>query len=254
MNNKTALILGANSDIAKKLIYIFAENKFNLILTARDIEQIKTLKSDLEIKFDIKVENVTFDILNTDKHLEFYKSLNITPDVVVSAIGFMGEQKEAFVNFSHAKEIIDTNLTAQISIIDIIANDMKTKNDKSENKTKYCIIGISSVAGDRGRSENYVYGAAKSAFTTYLSGLRGTLKKYNINIITVKPGLIATKMTEHLSFPKLLFAKPETVAKDIFKAYRKSKHIIYTPKTWRIIMAILKFLPERLYLRAFGVK
>lgn len=254
MNNKTALILGANSDIAKSLIYLFAKNKYNLILTSRSSNNLKNLKSDLEIKFNIKVNNIDFDILNTDQHENFYNSLNITPDVVVSAIGLLGEQNKAFENFSHSKEIIDTNLTAQISILDIIANDMKHKNSKSENKTLYSIIGISSVAGDRGKPDNYTYGAAKAGFTVYLSGLRAALKKYDINVLTVKPGVVATKMTENLSFPKLITANPDNVAKDIFKAYKKLKYLIYTPKYWYFIMGIIKMLPEKIFVRIFSVK
>jgi len=254
MTNKTALILGANSDIAKSLIYIFAENKLNLILTARNLDQIKTLKSDLEIKFDIKVQNVNFDILNTEGHLSFYKSLDITPDVVVDAIGVLGNQKKAFESFEYSKNIIDSNLTSHISILDIIANDMKDKNSKLEDKKEYSIIGIGSVAGDAGRPDNYTYGAAKAGYSIYLSGLRTFLKKYNIHVLTVKPGVIATKMTADLSFPSLIVAKPEKVAKAIFKAYKKSKAVIYTPKYWKIIMGVIKFLPERVFVKVFSVK
>ena len=226
-NKKTALILGANSDIAKKLIYIFATNQHNLILAARDTNNLHTLKSDLEIKFNINIKLVKFDILELNNHVNFYNKLQITPDVVVAAIGLLGTQKEAFNNFSFAKKVIDTNLTSQISILDIIAKDMIQKNSNIKKSKKYTIIGISSVAGDRGRPQNHTYGAAKSGFSTYLSGLRATLKRNNINVITIKPGFIETKMTSHMKFPKILKGNPEKVAKDIYKSYVKSKYVIY---------------------------
>lgn len=254
MSKQTALILGANSDIAKNLIYLFAENNFNLILTARNLESLEIIKKDIEIKYDVYIQIIKLDILETSEHQSFYNFIGLTPDVVVDAIGLLGDQQESFKNFNHAKNIIDTNLTAQISILDIIANDMMKQNAKSQNAKNYSIIGISSVAGDRGKPDNYTYGAAKAGFTVYLSGLRAALKKYNINVLTVKPGVVATKMTDHLSFPSLITAEPEKVANSIFKAYKKNKYLLYTPRYWQVIMGIIKVLPEWLFVKVFSTK
>ena len=111
------------------------------------------------------------------------------------------------------------------------------------------IVGISSVAGERGRQSNYIYGAAKGALSVYLSGLRNRLHKDGVRVITVLPGFIRTKMTEHLDLPENLMAEPAEVAEDIYTAYKKGKEIIYTKWLWRWIMAIIKAIPETVFKR-----
>ena len=111
------------------------------------------------------------------------------------------------------------------------------------------IIGISSVAGERGRQKNYIYGSAKSAFSTYLSGLRQELSKKNINVITVHPGFVKTKMTKDIKTIKFLTTTPDKVALDIFKGQQFNKSIIYTTFYWRYIMLIINIIPESLFKR-----
>ena len=132
---------------------------------------------------------------------------------------------------------MDTNYTGLVSILNIVANDFE------KNKNGF-IVGISSVAGDRGRKSNFIYGSAKAAFATYLSGLRNRLFNLNVHVLTVKPGFVETKMTEGLNLPVKLTAKTEEVANDIFKAQQKGKNVIYTKWFWRYIMLIIKNIPE----------
>ena len=132
---------------------------------------------------------------------------------------------------------MDANFTGAVSILNIAANDMVEKKSGT-------IVGISSVAGERGRMSNYIYGSAKAGFTAYLSGLRNRLQKVGVHVLTVKPGFVQTKMTEGLPLPKPLTALPEQVAKGIIKAVKKGTNEVYILGIWRLIMLIIRTIPE----------
>mgnify|MGYP000125485645 FL=1 len=149
----------------------------------------------------------------------------------------MAEQKDCEKDFSKTLNTINVNYTGAVSILNIISNDME------QNKNGF-IVGVSSVAGDRGRKANYIYGSSKAAFSAYLSGLRNRLHESGVKVLTVKPGFVATKMTAKLDLPTKLTAQPEDVAKDIFTAQQKGKDILYTKPIWRVIMMIIKIIPE----------
>ena len=149
----------------------------------------------------------------------------------------MGDQQRAQKDFKEAKKIIDTNYTGIVSIFNIIANVF-------EKRKSGFIVGISSVAGDRGRKSNYIYGSAKAALTAYLSGLRNRLYGSKVHVMTVKPGFVDTKMTKGMDLPEKLTAKPKEVAKDIYIAQQKGKDILYTKWIWKWIMLIIKIIPE----------
>ena len=156
---------------------------------------------------------------------------------VISAIGYLGDQKKAQSNFREANKILDTNYTGITSLFNVIANDF-------EKRGSGFIVGISSVAGDRGRKSNYFYGSAKAAFTTYLSGLRNRLYEANVHVLTVKPGFVNTQMTAKMDLPTKLTAQPEEVAKDIYDAQNSKKDQLYTKWYWKWIMIIIKLIPE----------
>ena len=124
-----------------------------------------------------------------------------------------------------------------MSLFNIIANDF-------EKRKSGFIVGISSVAGDRGRKSNYLYGSAKAAFTAYLSGLRNRLYDAQVHVMTVKPGFVATKMTEDMDLPEKLTAQPDEVADDIYNAQQKNKNVFYTKWIWRWVMLIIRSIPE----------
>jgi short-subunit dehydrogenase len=234
------LIIGAKSDIAKALSKKYAENGYSLILAARKSIELEKFANDIKIRNQVEVKCVEFDVLDYSSHQSFHNSLDKNLIGVISVVGYLGEQDKAENDFDEAKIIINTNYTGVVSILNIIANNF-------EKNKKGFIVGISSVAGDRGRKSNFIYGSAKSAFSTYLSGLRNRLFSANVHVMTVKPGFVATKMTEGLDLPKKLKAQPEDVAQDIFKAQQKGKNVIYTKWFWKWIMMIIKNIPEFMF-------
>jgi len=231
------LIVGAKSDIAKAVAREYARNGYNIYLAGRGVDEMESFAMDLTIRWGSKVERVELDILDYSKHQAFYDSLAEKPLGVVVAVGYLGEQSKAQTDFEEAKLIMDTNYTGVVSILNIIANDF-------EKRRSGFIVGISSVAGDRGRKSNYIYGSAKSALSAYLSGLRNRLYDAKVDVLTVKPGFVATAMTEGMDLPTKLTAQPIEVAEDIYKAQQKRKNIIYSKSLWRLIMFIITSIPE----------
>lgn len=234
------LILGAGSDVAGELAKQYAKEGYNLYLAGRNQKELQKDARDLKIRYSINATALSFDAIQMDKHKSFYSKLREKPLGVICVFGYLGEQKKAETDFSESQKIIETNFTGVVSILNVAAEDMEVRKQGF-------IIGIGSVAGDRGRKSNYIYGASKGALCTYLSGLRNRLARSNVNVLTVKPGFIATKMTENMDLPGLLTAKPEEVARDIFMAQRKKRDIIYTSWFWKWIMLIIKLIPEKIF-------
>ncbi len=231
------LIIGAKSDIAKSLARKYAENGYDLYLAARNSSELKAFSKDINLRTQKEAKCVDLDILDLESHEAFYVSLDEKPLGIISVAGYLGDQDIAQSDFNETQKIINTNYTGIVSLINIIADDF-------EKRKSGFIIGISSVAGDRGRKSNYIYGSAKAALTTYLSGLRNRLHEANVQVLTVKPGFVATKMTEDMDLPEKLTAQPEEVANDIYRAQQKGKNILYTKWMWRWIMLIIKNIPE----------
>lgn len=237
---KHLLILGASSDIAKALAKEYARKGYSLYLAGRNTEELQKNAGDLSIRFNIEAKASFFNILDFESHKAFYSSLTPKPDGVACVVGYLGNQEQAGKDFKETKKIIDTNYTGCVSILNVISNDFEARKHGF-------IIGISSVAGDRGRASNYTYGSSKAALTTYLSGLRSRLTKSDVHVLTVKPGFVITKMTENLSLPRVLTASTEEVAKDIFNAQQKNKEVIYTRWYWKIIMFLITIIPEKMF-------
>lgn len=233
----TVLIVGAKSDIAKAVAREYANNGFDLCLAGKNIEELSGLKSDIEIRTGRNVELKELDIIDFDTHQHFYDALDPKPLGVIVSVGYMRDQKEAERDWTQSLMTIQVNYTGCVSFLNIVANDF-------EQRENGFIVGISSVAGDRGRKANYLYGSAKAGFSAYLSGLRNRLYGCGVQVLTVKPGFVNTKMTEGLDLPAKLTAQPEEVAKEIFAAQKKGKDILYTKWIWRYIMLIIKHIPE----------
>lgn len=238
----TVLILGAGSDIAKAIARKFAEEHYALQLAGRDPEQMNRLKSDLEIRFGAPVSVLLFDATDYASHQRFIASLPALPQLVVYSAGYMAEQKEAWEDWDKTANMIGVNYAGAVSLLNQFG-------ERFGERGSGCIVGISSVAGDRGRGTNFIYGSTKAAFTAYLSGLRNALFKKNVTVITVKPGFVYTKMTRHLSLPAMLTSHPDKVAEKIFIAVSKKKSVIYIKSVWRWIMQIIKIIPEPLFKR-----
>ena len=231
------LIIGAKSDIAKATAREYAKNGYDIYLAARNSADLDDFRNDLVVRTQQEIKLLDLDILNFKSHQKFYDDLSEKPLGVITAVGYLGEQKKAATDFKESQTIIDTNYTGVVSLLNIIANDF-------EKRKSGFIVGMSSVAGDRGRKSNYIYGSAKAALSTYLSGLRNRLFESKVHVMTVKPGFVATAMTEGMDLPEKLTAQPEEVARDIFKAQQKNTNILYTKKIWQLIMLIIKNIPE----------
>ena len=237
---KSILIIGAKSDIAKEVALVFAKNGYRLILAGRDIKSLNSFAKHITITTSQEVILKEFDIVNFSSHEGFYKDLNETPTGTVIVSGYMEEQKTCEDNWAKTLNTINVNYTGAVSILNIIANHL-------EEKESGFIIGVSSVAGDRGRASNYIYGSAKAGFTAYLSGLRNRLASKNVHILTVKPGFVYTQMTKNLDLPAKLTAQPKDVAKDIYNAIEKKRNVLYTKSIWFVIMLIIKLIPESIF-------
>ncbi len=234
------LIIGAKSDIAKATAREYAKNGYDLYLGARDVEELADFAKDLITRTQRDIVLKEFDITAFDNHKEFYDSLKEKPLGVIVVSGYMAEQKDAEIDWSKSLNTVNVNYTGAMSILNIIANNF-------EKEKRGFIVGISSVAGDRGRKANYIYGSAKAGFTTYLSGLRNRLYESGVNVLTVKPGFVATKMTEDLDLPEKLTAQPEEVAQDIYSAQQKGKSVLYTKWIWKYVMLTIGNIPEFMF-------
>ncbi|MGV6818728.1 MAG: SDR family oxidoreductase [Thiotrichales bacterium] len=231
------LIVGAKSDIAKATAREYAKHGYDLYLAARNVVELRDFANDVITRTQRNVDLLELDILDFKSHQVFYENLEEKPLGIISAVGYLGDQKKSQTDFSEAKRTIETNYTGVVSLLNIIANDF-------EKRRSGFMVGISSVAGDRGRKSNYIYGSAKAALTAYLSGLRNRLYESQVHVLTVKPGFVATKMTEGMDLPEKLTAQPEEVARDIFKAQQKGKNVLYTKWMWKHVMLIIKMIPE----------
>jgi len=234
------LILGAKSDIAKAVAREYAKNGYDLYLAGRNIAELAGFKTDIEIRTNRNVELKEFDMVDFTSHEAFYEALDPKPLGIIVAAGYMVDQKIAQHSLDESLKTLHVNFTGCVSILNIVADDF-------EAQKRGFIVGISSVAGDRGRKANYIYGSAKAGFSAYLSGLRNRLHVSGIQVMTVKPGFVNTKMTEGLDLPAKLTAEPEEVAYDIFKAQQKGKDILYTKCIWKPIMLVIKHIPEFMF-------
>lgn len=235
---KHLLILGANSDIAKATAIVFYANNFSLTLASRNILELEKFCEEKSIKANI----VAFNALDYSNHQDFYNSLPTSYSHVLCSFGYLGDNEKVLTNFDEATKILDTNFKGAVSILNIIASDFS-------HKKAGCIISISSVAADRGRASNIMYCAAKAGFESYLSGLRNHMNAFNVNIISIKPGFVASKMTNHLETPDFLTVNPEQVAQKIYHAQKNGKSIVYNTLSWRLIMMVIKNIPEFIFKR-----
>lgn len=236
----TVLILGAASDMAVAIAKKFASKGFDVQLAARNVQRLQPLKADLGVRYNKSCELLEFDALNFQSHASFFNNLSQKPAVAICVFGYLGENEVAMNSWAETEKIIHTNYTGAVSILNVIGQYFASQK-------KGTIVGISSVAGERGRQSNYMYGSAKAGFTAYLSGLRNRLFREGVHVVSVQPGFVYTRMTENLPLPALLTAKPEDVAQCIYQAVEKKKNVVYVKWFWRWIMLIIKSIPEFLF-------
>ena len=241
--SESVLILGATSAIARATAAAFAARGDALYLASRDMDELRRIAADLRLRHNVEVRYGLFDAEATETHEAFLQT--VTGDMpglsgVVLAFGYLGDAQAAR-DFKAGAKIIASNFTGAASILSHCANYF-------EPLQRGFIIGISSVAGDRGRQSNYVYGAAKGALSLYLQGLRNRLYASGVRVITIKPGFVDTAMT--FGLPGLfLVASPQDIGERIVGALGKSADVVYLPWFWRYIMLIIKHIPEPIFKR-----
>ena len=241
---KKILIIGATSAIAEATAKIWAEKGEWLFLVARNNEQLEAIATDLRIRGCPKVEIYNMDVNNFEVHLPMLQTVRASLgdfDIVLIAHGTLADQKACEESIELTLQEIRTNALSTIALLTEIANQF-------ERQKKGIITVISSVAGDRGRESNYIYGASKAMINAFTSGLRQRLYKSGVTVITVKPGFTDTPMTKNFN-KGILWSTPQNIAKSIDSAVTLKKDIIYTPKFWRAIMLLIRLIPECIFKR-----
>ena len=244
MRDQAILLIGATSSLARALAVLLVQQGAHLHLAGRDIDEVERIARDLHVRYHAAVSWDRFEAEDFTTHAEVLSSAKASMgrlDGVIVSIGLLGDQEHAQHDVEQVLRIIHANYTGAASILTHAANHFEAQQSGF-------IVGISSVAGDRGRQSNYVYGSAKGAFSLFLQGLRNRLSRAGVHVMTVKPGFLDTKMTFGQS-GLFLVASPEKVAQAILRALRKRKHTLYTPWFWRGVMLIIRAIPEPLFRR-----
>lgn len=241
MTDKVVLIVGATSDIGHATAVAYARAGWRVMLAARDAERAKRNAADILVRSGKPQELVALDILAPETFAAFVEDLPALPDTVVSVVGELGNQEKTQASLADSSRILRANFEGPALLLGLFA-------DRFERRGSGTIVGISSVAGERGRATNYVYGSAKAGFTAFLSGLRNRLARSGARVVTVKPGFVNTRMTAGMNLPKALTAEPQEVGDAIFSAAEVSrKDVIYVRKIWWPIMTAIKAIPEGVF-------
>ena len=233
---KTVLIIGANSDVAKELALLYLSENHQVLMASRNVESMKKFIHQRRNTHQ-GVSYYYLDVLATDTHASFYENLSDRPHIVVYAAGFLVQNQQAMADHSAFQIMAATNYTAAVSLLNLIANDR-------QNPHLERIIGLSSLSGTRGRMSNFIYGSTKAAFEHYLEGLRQHLatRKVVVNIFVL--GYIDSKINKGLVLNQSLMMTPQYVAKSIKNVGHQFRHI---PNwKWKIIYQMIRLLPENI--------
>jgi decaprenylphospho-beta-D-erythro-pentofuranosid-2-ulose 2-reductase len=242
MTIKNALIIGATSAIAQAVARQLAARGASLVLWGRSASKLEIVAADLRLKYGGKIFCEAFELNDTLQHgsaLDRAVAALGPLDLALVCHGNLPDQAACEKDFIVLEQEFLTNCLGPISFLTVLANYF-------ESEGRGCIAAISSVAGDRGRQSNYVYGTAKAALSTFLAGLRNRLYSKGVHVLTIKPGFVDTPMTAHLKKGPL-FASPDKVARDIIQAVDTGKCVLYTPWFWRWIMVIIRSIPESIF-------
>jgi len=240
-------IFGATSGIGSAVAHELARRGDRLCLLARRTDEAEKLAADLKVRHQTDATVLAFDAEAFDEHASLparlLEALGGRLDGVVISHGVMFDQAEAQADPAKARRTFDVNLTSLATVLEPLAGHL------GERGAGWIAV-ISSVAGDRGRQSNYIYGAAKAGVSAYTAGLRNRLFHRGVAVLTVKPGFVATAMTYGLLDPDSpMVAAPERVARSIVRAIERKRNVIYTPWFWRPILAIIRAIPEAVFKR-----
>lgn len=241
---RKTVIIGATSAIAEETARLLADQGDTLLLVARNQQRLEAVSSDLRVRSGTQVETLVADVNDYHRHEEIISTATQQLgglDVLLIAHGTLPDQSACQQSFDETRRELETNALSVISLLTLAAEHFEAQRSGT-------IAAISSVAGDRGRKNNYIYGSAKGMVSLFMQGLRNRLHAAGVQVLTIKPGFVDTPMTE--AFDKgLLWASPQRVAHDINRAIGRGCDIIYTPWFWRYIMLIIRLTPERLFKR-----
>jgi decaprenylphospho-beta-D-erythro-pentofuranosid-2-ulose 2-reductase len=239
---KRILVLGATSGIAEACCRIWAERGDSLFLVARNPDRLAAVAADTFTRGAAHVDSAVADLDNTAAHSELLADgINALAgmDIAFLALGVLGDQAEAERSFPYAAGILHTNFVAPVSLLTWLGNYCAQRHSGT-------LAVMSSVAGDRGRKSNYVYGSSKAGLSAFLGGLRNRIDREGVRVVTIKPGPVRTAMTEGMKGSEG-FADVEAVATAIVKAIDTGPDVLYVPGKWRVIMAVVRAVPEWLF-------
>ena len=235
------VILGSNSEVAQAFVEKYLSNRAkikNLYLFTSNEQNTKRFAQHIYVKY---LQESTIIPLDITQEIDYKKLEKIDADLVFCATGFLGKNtQEGLYDNDNTQKIIDINYAKLIPLLNFFAKKMEAKRNGT-------IIALSSVAGERGRQSNFIYGSAKAGFTAYLSGLRNYLFNKKVRVMTVKPGFMDTKMTSGLPLNPKLTATPQQAANYIYKGYKNKKDEIYVLPIWWLIMLIIRNIPEFIF-------
>lgn len=235
-SEKTVLILGANSDVAKECVKLYLKKGFRVMMASRKLKSMEDFIKENQLNSE-KIDLLYFDTVDFASLQKFYNELPSKPNIVLYAAGFLVQNENAFQDLDRTLMMMHTNYSGAVSILNIIAFDKSNKNLER-------IIGLSSLSGVRGRKSNFVYGSSKSAFTTYLAGLRQELSSRSIKVNVFVLGYIRSKINDGLELNQSIMMAPSYVAEKIVNV---GNSFVNVPNLkWKIIYSILTNLPESL--------
>ena len=241
---KSILVLGATSSLAQKIGLAVCDPGDQVVLAARNEVELEIVAANLSARRNVDVTRTVFDAIQFDRHLDFaeevVKAIGV-PDVVIIATGALGDQVAVRSDARKVLEVVASNYLGAATATAAIIEGMEKKGTGR-------IIVLSSVAGDRGRASNYVYGSAKAGMNAYLSGLRARLSKSGVRVITVKLGFVDTQMV-YGKAGTFLVADPDWIARKIRALVEKPKDVVYLPSFWMFIMLIIRLIPESIFKR-----
>jgi len=241
--SKTLLLVGGTSDIGRATALHYAQAGWHVQLAARNEEEARRNADDIAARAGIPVTTHRLDVLEAGTFESFVDSLPQLPDTVVCVVGELGDQTRGQSDLAHASLVFRTNFEGPALLLGLLAERFLARGSGT-------IVGVSSVAGDRGRGSNYLYGAAKAGFTAFLSGLRNRLAPKGLRVVTVKPGFVRTQMTAGMKLPPVLTAEPDEVGRSIFTTAEKGGgDVIYVRRVWRPVMMVIGSIPERFFKR-----
>ena len=238
------LLIGANSAIATAIARLYARDKDSLFLVGRNLAKLEMLRDDLVVRGAEKVALVELDITHTADHPELIEKARThlgSIDLALICHGLLPDQEICERDFTALQASLEVNVTSTLSLLVELGNCLETQGSGT-------LAAITSVAGDRGRRSTYGYGASKAMISTFLEGLRGRLHDSGVAVIDIRPGLVDSPMTRELKKGPL-FSSPELIASCIVKGIKQASPTIYAPAYWRLVMFVVKAIPQRLFKR-----